>query len=68
MALDRNLRILRRLVRRADARELGDLALARLLVQALGVALLGLLDGDVDEDFDELERLLVWVRGAGGRV
>lgn len=41
------------LVGGADAGELGDLALAGLLVQALGVALLGDLDGDVDPDLDK---------------
>lgn len=51
--LDVDLRRHGGLVRRADARELLDLAGARLLVQALRVALLD--DGDrrVDEDLDE---------------
>lgn len=53
MALDVDLGLQGLLVRRTDARELGDLALASLLVQALGVALLGLLDRDVDPDLDE---------------
>lgn len=48
-------RVLRRLVRRADARELGDLAFARLLVQAFGVARLSYLEREVDKDLDEGE-------------
>lgn len=51
-----DLRILWRLVRGTDPRELLDLACSCLLVQTLGVALLGLFNGDVDEDFDEGER------------
>lgn len=50
-----HLRLLGGLVGRADAGEVLDLAGAGLLVQALGVALLGLFDGDVDEDLDEGE-------------
>ena len=50
--------VLRSLVRSADTSELLDLARASLLVQTLGVALLGLLDGDVNEDLDEGERSL----------
>src|SRR6478609_3587006 len=53
LAVDMNLRILGRLVRRTDPRELLDLAGLGLFVEALGIALLRLLDGDVDEDFDE---------------
>lgn len=51
--------VLGSLVRSADASELLDLAGASLLVQTLGVALLSLLNGNVDEDFDEGERRLV---------
>lgn len=61
--MDVDLRVLRRLVRGADAGEVLDLARAGLLVQPLGVALLGLLDGDVDEDLDEGQRGV----GVGGR-
>ena len=48
-----DLRAQRRLVRRRDAREVLDLARARLLVEPLRVALLGDLDRDVDVDLDE---------------
>lgn len=60
-----NLGGLRRLVRRADAREVRDLARARLLVQALGVALLGHRDGDVDENLDEGDGLVGGAAGGG---
>lgn len=63
--MDMNLRILRLLVRRTDTRELLDLARPRLLIQTLGVTLLGLFDGDVDEDFDERERGFVSVGYVG---
>lgn len=59
LAVDVDLRLLRGLVGRADAGELLDLAGASLLVEALGVALLSLLDGDVDENLDEGERGVV---------
>jgi hypothetical protein len=62
---NRDLRVQRRLVRRRDARELLDLAGPRLLVQALGVALLGHLEGQVDVDLDEAERLVRAAVGAG---
>ena len=62
--MDVDLGILRRLVRRADARELLDLTRARFLVQTLGIALLGLLHGDVDEDLNEGQRR-VGVLGVG---
>ncbi len=65
--MDMDLRILRRLVRRTDPRELLDLARSSFLVQTLGISLLGLLDGDVDEDFDEGERG-VGVLGVGVQV
>jgi hypothetical protein len=61
---DSNLRILRRLVRRTNARELWDLALPRLLVQALGIARLSDFERDVNEDLDEGEGL-VGARGHG---
>lgn len=63
MALDGDLGILGGLIRRADACELGDFALSGLLIQALGVALLGLLDGNVDVDLDESQGLVIGVRG-----
>jgi hypothetical protein len=53
LAVNVNLRVLGSLVGSADAGELLDLAGASLLVQTLGVALLSLLDGDVNEDLDE---------------
>lgn len=56
MAGNDNLCILRRLVRCADTGEVGNLASASLLVQTLRVALLGLLDRDVDEHLDEGQR------------
>jgi hypothetical protein len=65
VAPDVDLRLLRCLVRRADARELWNLALSRLLVQTLGVARLGNLERDVDEDLDESEGL---VRACGHGV
>jgi len=48
-----NLRILRRLIWCRNPGEVGDHARARLLVQALRIALLGYLDGDVDEYLNE---------------
>lgn len=58
LAMDVDLRLLRSLVRRTDASELLDLSCTSLLVQTLRVALLGLLNRDVDEDLDERERRL----------
>lgn len=55
------LRLLWRLIRRTNARELRDLSLARLLVQALWIARLGDFKRDVDEHLDEREGLV----GAG---
>ena len=57
--MDVNLGILGSLVRSADASELLDLASASLLVQTLRVALLSLLNGNVNEDLDEGKRRLV---------
>ena len=53
-----NLRILRRFIRRRDTRKLRDLAFPRLLVETLGIARLGNLKRQVDEDFDESEGLV----------
>jgi hypothetical protein len=58
LAVDVDLRVLRSLVGSADASELLDLAGASLLVQTLGIALLGLLNGNVNEDLDEGESSL----------
>lgn len=64
------LRLLRCLIRRTDARELWNLSLARLLVQALGIARLCDFQRDVDEDLNEGEWLVVascyGVQVAGG--
>lgn len=54
-----DLGVLGSLVRSADTSKLLDLASASLLVQTLGVALLSLLNGDVNEDLDEGKRRLV---------
>jgi len=59
--------LLRRLIRRTNARELRNLALARLLVQALWIARLCDLERYVDKDLDEGERL-VGARGDGVQV
>jgi hypothetical protein len=48
-----NLRVLRRLIRRADACEFRDLALPRHLVQTLWIARLGDFEGQVDKDLDK---------------
>jgi len=55
LRMNMHLRILRRLIRRTNSRELFDLPRASFLVQAFGIALLGFLDGHIDEDFDEGE-------------
>jgi hypothetical protein len=68
VALDVDLRALGSLVWRADAGELGDLALPRLLVQALWIARLGHGEREVDKDLDEGQRLVVGVRGLRGGV
>lgn len=67
LAVDVDLRVLGGLVGRTDAGELLDLTSASLLVQTLGVALLGLLDRDVNEDLDEGKRGLA-VLGLGVEV
>jgi hypothetical protein len=67
LAVNVDLRVLGSLVGSADASELLDLASASLLVQTLGVALLSLLDGNVNEDLDEGKRSLA-VLGVGVKV
>lgn len=67
LAVDVDLGLLGSLVRRADASELLDLARAGLLVKTLGVALLSLLNGNVNEDLDEGQGRLV-VLGVGVEV
>lgn len=54
-----NLGILRRLIRRTDAREFRNLALPRLLVQTLGITRLGNLKREIDKDLDEGKGLVV---------
>lgn len=70
IATDVNLRVLRGLIRAADACELRDLARARKLVQTLWVAGLCDLKRQVDKDLDELEGRVValdfGVQRAGG--
>ena len=67
LAVNVDLGVLGSLVRSADTSELLDLAGASLLVQTLGVALLSLLNGNVNEDLDEGKRRLV-VLGVGVEV
>jgi hypothetical protein len=66
-AVNVDLRVLGSLVGSADTSELLDLTGASLLVQTLGVALLGLLNGDVNEDLDEGKRSLA-VLGVGVEI
>jgi hypothetical protein len=61
LAVNVDLCVLGSLVRSADASELLDLASASLLVETLGVALLGNLEGDVNVDFDKRNGLVVVV-------
>lgn len=51
-----NLRLLGSLVRSADTGKVLDDTSASLLVETLGITLLGLFDGNVDVDFDERQR------------
>lgn len=53
LTVDVDLWLLRRFVWRADAGELLDLTCSCLLVESLWITLLGLLDRNVNEDFDE---------------
>jgi hypothetical protein len=53
LTVNQDFRLLRLLIRRTDARELLDLARARLLVQSLGIPLLRRLYRYVDENLDE---------------
>ncbi len=46
-----------------DTREILDLARPRLFIQPLGVALLGLLEGNVDKDLDERQGVVAWLGG-----
>jgi hypothetical protein len=67
LAVNVDLGVLGSLVGSADTSELLDLTGASLLVQTLGVALLGLLHGNVNEDLDEGKRSLA-VLGVGVEV
>lgn len=53
VGLDGDIGVLGGLVGGADAGEVGDVAGAGFLVQALGVALLGDFEGQIDEDLNE---------------
>lgn len=64
MCLDHNLGLLRGLVRRGNASKVLDLARPCLLVQSLGVALLGHLDWDVDIDLDKSQGCVVALAAA----
>jgi hypothetical protein len=67
LRVDVNLCLLWCLVRGTDAGELLDLTRSRLLVQTLGIALLSLLDGNVNENLDEWQRR-VDVLGVGVEI
>ena len=68
VGLDGDLGVVRGLVGGADAGKVGDLAGAGLLVEPLGVTLLGDLEGDVGEDFDEGDPLVVGGGPGSGSV
>ena len=68
VAADLDLGVLGSLVGGGDAGELGDLALAGLLVEALGVTGLGDLEREVDVHLDEGQGLIVGVGSRGGSV
>ena len=65
VGLDGDLGVGGLLVRGRDASKFGNLAGAGLLVEALGVSLLGDLQGDIDEDLNERDRV---VAGLAARV
>lgn len=64
LRVDVDLWVLRLFVRRTDAGEVLDLASTSLLVQALGITLLGLCNRDVNVDLDERQ----WRVGVVGRL
>jgi hypothetical protein len=68
VGLDGNLRVRGGLVGRRDAGKVLDLTSAGLFVQALGVALLGNLEGHVDVDLDKGDVLVVLLLGLGVEV
>lgn len=63
MVLDVHLGLRGGLVRSTDTRKLLNDTLARLLIQALRITLLGHLDGDIDVDLDERQARLLAGRG-----
>lgn len=65
VGLDGDLGVLGGLVRGRDASELLDLTGAGLLVEALGVTLLGDLEGHVDVDLDKGDGLVAVLGGLG---
>lgn len=64
-SLDGDLRVQGRLIGGGDASELLDLASAGLLVETLGITLLGDLEGHVDVDLDEGDGLVAALVGLG---
>ena len=68
MGLHGDFSILWGLVRRADSGEVGDLSSSGLLVEPLGVTLLGDLERNVGEDLDEGDRLIVGPGGGGMEI
>ena len=67
VCLDCDFRVRRGLVWRRDAGKLFDFTGASLFVQALGIALLSNLEGNVDKDFNKRNGLVV-AAGGGRRV
>lgn len=65
---DSNFGIFGFLIRRADPRELRNFALSGLFIETLGVTGLGNFERDVDKDFDEAERFVIWKCSVGGSV
>jgi hypothetical protein len=63
VGLDDDLGIGGFLVRGGDAGKLLDLTSAGLFIETFGVTLLGNLEGHVDVDLDEWDRLVVCARG-----
>lgn len=66
MRLNHNLGRIRSLIRRRNPRKVLDLASPRLLIQALGVALLRDLNGDIDIHLDECKRRIAALAAAVG--
>lgn len=68
MGVDNNLGLLGGLVRGGDTGEILNLAGAGLLVQTLGVTLLGNLDGDIDINLDKGQGLVTGLTAVGVEV